>query len=133
MITIKLFIWAIAIGINIWFARSREKPNYLVQGILRGMASILHGALFISSQDQWPLYLVLVIFQVTSFWIVFELVLNFIWGEALLYYDHKERDSGWIDRFFAGLGKSGPTAHFVAKILALVLCVLSVIVICYHE
>lgn len=129
MITWKLFVWVIVIAINVWFASKRQKPNYLVQGGLRGMASILHGALFISSQDQWPLYLVLVIFQTTSFWIIFEIWLNIIWGEKLMYYDTKELDSGWIDRFFAW---AGPGFHFAAKVGALIIMVLSIIVI-YHQ
>lgn len=126
MLTFLLSLWLVPIGVNVWFARKREKPNYLVQFIIRGMASLLHGALFIRSQEQWPIAIVIVIFQITSFWIVFELALNIIWGEPLMYYDTKEKDSGWIDRFFAW---AGPGYHFAAKIAALIVCILSIIVI----
>lgn len=132
MIILKLVLWLIPIGINVWFARKRQKPEYLVQFILRVMASIIHGSLFVSGTADWPVYLVVVIFQVTSFWILFEVVLNFIWGEHPLYFDHKEKDSGYIDRFFAWMGETGWVLHFIAKAFALILCVLSVIVILYQ-
>jgi hypothetical protein len=67
----------------------------------------------------------------TSFWILFELALNVIYnireGEnrSLLYFDQKEGDSGWIDRFF----KRNPQLHTIAKVISLILMIVSIVFI----
>lgn len=65
-------------------------------------------------------------YQMTTFWIQYEIVRNEWSGEAWLYYDHQEKDSGIIDRFFAW---AGPTFHAMAKLFALAVAVLCVILI----
>jgi hypothetical protein len=72
--------------------------------------------------DYWPLFL----FQVTSFWLIFEIALNIVRGREVFYYDRKEKDSGWIDRFFAW---AGPVWHFIAKLITFALMVWSIILI----
>lgn len=126
MITLFLSLWAIVPAANVYADRNGRKPNYIIMFILRGAAAILHAILF-NPQNTID-WLPILIFQVTSFWILFELGLNMVRGNPLLYYDNFEGDSGILDRFFKW---AGPTAHFVAKLAALILCVLSGIVI-YH-
>jgi len=142
-IALLLLAWVDIIGgFNLWdyfVTKDGGKPNYLIYFIARGMASIAHSTVcFIVLEDQhydygslsawqllalWSPYLG---FQVTSFWIIYEIVRNYWTGEALLYYDHKEKDSGLIDRVFAWAGSG---FHVIAKLLALVVSVLCVILI----
>jgi hypothetical protein len=122
--TLFLLLWLIPIAVNIYTDRKGRKPNYLQMFIIRGMAAILHGILF--NPHNMLDYLPVFIFQVTSFWVLFEIGLNIIRKKPLLYYDQKELDSGILDRFFA---KRGTTIHLIAKIVAVLLCILSVIVI----
>ena len=126
-ITVFLLVWLLPIGANVWADRTGRKPNYLMMFILRGMAAILHGVMF--QPENWGEYFPVFVFQVTSFWLFFEAALNIVRKKPLLYYDMKEGDSGWIDRFFKWTGKP---AHTVAKIAALILMILSIIVI-YHR
>lgn len=144
MITLLLLLsWhLIILGFNIWdrkVTKNGGKPNYVIYFLVRGGAAILHGALMlIVLEDRytdygdlsgwqllalWTPYLG---YQVTTFWIQYEMVRNHWSNEALLYYDHQEKDSGIIDRFFAW---AGPEMHAVFKLLALVLAVLCVILI----
>jgi hypothetical protein len=157
MIAFFLSLWSIVPSVNAWMDRKGAKRNYLLVGLVRGMAAVLHGALFFPSgfyfhgRPVWELswgellaiYVPIFLFQGTSFWILFELLLNIlrkklslnIYSEqSILYYDHKEKDSGWIDGFFKWLGpKAGPIAHAVAKVAALILCILSIITIYYQR
>lgn len=123
-IAFKLILWLIPIGLNVYADKDGRKPNYLLMFVLRGIAAILHGVLF-NPQDMTDYWLVL-LFQVTSFWIFFEIALNLVRGRELFYYDTKEKDSGWIDKFFAW---TGPFWHFFAKIVAIALMVWSIILI----
>ena len=124
MITIFLLLWLLPIAGNVYIDRTGRKPNYLIMFILRGMAAILHGILF-NPHNLYD-YLPIFIFQITSFWIFFELGLNLVRGKHWLYYDKIEKDSGVIDRFFAW---AGVKAHGIAKILCFVVMVLSIVVI----
>lgn len=137
---LKLLLWLIAPITNAVLDRKGPKRVYWIVNLIRFMAAVLHGALFFPSSwmpwntpinelSGWRLLMIwlpVLIFQMTSFWIVFELILNRFLKRPWLYYDHKEKDSGLIDRFFAW---AGPTAHKVAKLAALILCILSAIVI----
>ena len=136
MLTFKLLLWLIPIALNVWADWKGRKPNYTLMFILRGGAAILHGILIIPTDvPQWTmsgwellmLWLPYFTFQITSFWIFFELALNILQKrDNLLYYDIKEKDSGYIDRFFAW---AGPTWHAVAKGVAFIVMVLSIAVI----
>lgn len=127
MTTLLLLLWLIPIAANVYVDRKGRKPNYVIMFILRGMVAIGHGILF-NPQNMWD-YVPVFIFQVTSFWLIFEIALNIVRGKDILYYDRSEGDSGIIDRFFKW---TGPTAHFFAKLAALILCFLAVIKI-YHS
>lgn len=123
-IFLKLFIWFIPILANIIADRKGRKPNYLMMLVLRAMAAILHGALFITeSNSYWWQWWPVILYQITSFWIFFELGLNFIRHNPPLYYDHKEGDSGWLDELFKW---AGPVLHLIAKIVCLVLLIFSI-------
>lgn len=139
MITFILLLWLIPIAVNVYLDRNGRKPDYLQMFILRGIAAILHGVLLdivcdvfpenLWSYSVWQLFLIwlpLLLFQATSFWILFELALNIVRKRELFYYDRKEDDSGWIDQIFDVLGNG---AHLIAKVIALTICVLSIMVI----
>jgi hypothetical protein len=124
MITLYLLLWLVPIAANVWADSSGRKPNYLVMFVIRGMAAILHGVLFLP--ENFGEYFPILVFQVTSFWLIFEAWLNIVRGKELLYYDTFEMDSGHIDRFFTWAGKP---AHTIAKAFTLILCIISIIVI----
>lgn len=127
MITLKLLIWLLPISFNVWTDRKGRKPDYLVMFILRGCAAILYLGWIWDVQggynliDDFKNIWSLVLFMVTSWWLFFEVGLNIVRGKSLLYYDIKEKDSGWIDRFFAKYKK----LHTPAKLFALLLLLLS--------
>lgn len=132
----RLLVWLIVPIVNAYADRKGAKRHYYIIFILRAGAAIVHGALFINDyKGYWYYWWPVLLFQVTSFWIFFELLLNIWWNRyhkdprekrALLYYDRKEKDSGWIDRFFAW---TGPAMHTTAKILALAIMIFSTILI----
>lgn len=141
-----LSIWILFIfGFVLWdrhLTKDGGKPDYLQYFIVRGAAAIGHGVLFFmlyvddlvnySRLNAWQLlviWLPLLSYQVTSFWILYEIGRNSWTKKPLLYYDHKEGDSGIIDRFFKWAGNA---AHVFAKAAALTVCVLSVILL-YHN
>lgn len=128
----KLLIWMIPIGLNIWADAKGRKPNYLAMFFLRGFAFIVYGVLWPLPTYGWILkWLPVAIFQLTSYWLLFELGLNIIYNihekekRSLLYFDQKEGDSGWIDRFF----KRHPKLHTFAKVVSLILMVGAIIII----
>jgi len=130
--TIRLLIWLIPIGANVWADAKGRKPNYLAMFFLRGAAFITYGALWPLPTYGWILrWLPIGLYQLTSYWILFELSLNIIYNirekekRSLLYFDQKEGDSGWIDRFF----KKHPNLHTGAKIASLVIMVISIILV----
>ncbi|MES1224493.1 MAG: hypothetical protein ABUT20_53865 [Bacteroidota bacterium] len=144
MITLVLFIWPLVIvpAFNYYDYKTTYKggkPNYFLYFIIRGMLAVFHGIfVLISKQDKltdyttlsaWELTVVwapYLLFQVTSFWLIYEFIRNAWSHRSLFYYDHKEFDSGILDRFAAWVG---PNLHIVMKALALVICIISVIVI----
>jgi len=143
MITFILLLWLIPIAVNVYLDRNGRKPDYLQMFVIRGMVAIVHGVILditcnifpdhLWTYSAWQLFLIwlpLLLFQVTSYWILFELALNIVRGRELFYYDRKERDSGWIDKLFDTLGNG---AHLAAKLMALLICILSIINIYNHS
>lgn len=140
MITIKLLTWFVVIIafiiIDRKITKGGGKPNYIQYFIGRGFAAILHGAWILPTgpipaweMTAWELlisWLPYLLFQVCSFWIVYEIGRNIWTKKPLLYYDQKENDSGIIDRFFAW---TGPVFHAIVKVAALVIMILSIITI----
>lgn len=139
MKTFILLLWLIPIALNVYVDRDGRKPNYLQMFLIRGLAAVLHAVILDVTCDVFPdnlwrynaielmlIWMPVLLFQVTSFWILFELVLNIVRGRELLYFDRQERDSGWIDQIFDALGNG---AHLAAKIVALIICILSTMAI----
>jgi hypothetical protein len=91
---IWLLYIAIDATINYWWIEVKKKrPDYLLMFIARGIFVILYGV-YIDIQNPrewWPI----LAFQLSSFWIIFDLLLNSLRGRNLLY---KGKNSGWIDR-----------------------------------
>lgn len=143
-ITIGLLLWMFPVFFNIYKDRNGHKPNYLKVNTLRAMAAVIHGLLFAPrnwyefvNEYHWSLGVAVFLFQVTSYWLVFEVGLNIVrkriqqlgFWKGILYYDQQEGDSGLIDRFFKW---TGATYYALAKVLALIVCVLSIIAIYYQ-
>lgn len=134
-----LLLWhPIILGFNIWdkkVTKSGGKPNYLIYFLIRGGAAIVHGGLMLivfedaytnygmlSAWQLLALWFPYLTFQVCTFWIQYEICRNVWSNEAILYYDRIEKDSEIVDRFFAW---TGPGFHAIAKVMALILAVLS--------
>ena len=100
MITIILSLWIIVIAVEVWrnyylIEVKKTKPNYFLSFVVRGMAAILHGVFFDleSMREYWVPF----IFQVTSFWIVFNPALNYFRKKPFFYFG---KESGIFDRLF---------------------------------
>ena len=74
------------------------KPNYYQLFILRGLASVVNGAII--DVESFSEYFMLLAFQVTSFWILLDLGLNYLRGKVWYY---KGKESGWLDSLPLGL------------------------------
>jgi hypothetical protein len=140
---ILLLLWhPIIYGFNLWDRKVTKhggKPNYLIYFLARGAAAIVHGAFMLifledaytnyGSLSAWQLLVLwfpYLAFQICTFWIQYEITRNIWTNEAWLYYDHQEKDSGIIDRFFA---RTGPTFHAIAKVMALAVAVFAAYII----
>jgi hypothetical protein len=93
-----MIIWLIIILLEAyrnWHIIEVQKfrPNYLQSFILRGIVAIFHGIYMgVTEPANW--YPVL-IFQVSSFWLLFDLTLNVLRGKSIFY---KGKNSGWLDK-----------------------------------
>jgi hypothetical protein len=136
---IALITWLIPIGINIYLDRNGAKRNYFQVNTIRGIALVVHGALFFNLQGGYFYKedilrnIPIVVFYFTSYWLFFEAGLNMVTGrikehgfwKGLLYFDQREGDSGWIDGFF----KKFPQLHTPAKLAALGIMIISIVLI----
>lgn len=136
MIAFKLLLWLLPIAFNVWTDRNGRKPDYLIVFILRGFVIILYlggvwdmqggYSLIEDFKENWSLWL----FCLTSYWLFFEIGLNVVRGRikqlgfwsGLLYYDTVEKDSGWIDGFFAKY----PKLHAPVKVLTFLLMLMAI-------
>lgn len=100
-----------------------EKPVYLQSFIIRGMVALLHALLF-NPKDTID-WMPVLVFQVTSFWLIFPLFLNGLRRKPALYVG---AESGWIDGYFL----NHPVNQIIANVAVLVLMILSMTVI-YHK
>lgn len=105
-----MIVWFIFIAFEIarnWYIieRSKARPNYLISFIFRGMAAIAHGIMLdVSNPDEWWPVL---IFQVTSFFVLFSPILNIIRGKD---FDYLGETSGWLDK----IGLKRPAIYWSA-------------------
>lgn len=110
------------------------KPNYKRYNLTKAVFGI--GCFFlVANFDSWQRFLisglVMAIFELTSFWLIYELIRN-LWSRRpltwreLLYFDFTENDSGFWDNFFA---KYGWNFHAFCKLLALIICIISAFLI----
>jgi hypothetical protein len=155
MVIIKLLAWIIAIaGGKIILDRFGRKPDYRMEGTIIAGLTIPHAAwIFPHPFETWELatlnfwqlttpFWSVWIFQGLSIWLFFELGLNYVQGRrgfknglGLLYYDHKEMDSGFIDKRFARIyfRVGHHRYHTAAKIAAAFLWILSTAAIIYNS
>lgn len=124
MITLKLLLWVVYIGLDVWINYTiievnNKKPNYLVLNIQRGIAFILYGVFIFDTQaDLRTFYIFL--YCTTSFSIFFDLALNISRDKHLLYIG---QTSGWIDQW----GFKNPFLYYIFKVLALAALVFSIV------
>lgn len=121
MKTLILFSWfvfiAFEISRNYWIIKKKASPIYIQSFIIRAIAAILHGVLW--NVQSWLEFWPLVIFQVSSFYLSFDLVLNLLRKKHPLY---QGDDSGWLDEL-------GLTFYLFLKVLCLGLLILSLTVL----
>lgn len=127
--TVRLLIWAGPLYFFINRDKEGRKPNYEFEYFLRAMVGLAY--LFVWVDPKHPDYVLLfwlIVYEVTSFWIFFELVLNIIRKRPWLHYDYVELDSGRIDRGFAWLYRKFKThaLHVVAKVICFAIMVYSI-------
>lgn len=111
----KLLLWILFIGADVyrnWYIieKKKQRPDYLWSFIFRGWFAVLHGILFNPQNvsDAIPI----VTYQVTSFWLFFDVALNLARKKHPLY---TGANSGWI---FDKLGK-WPVVYLILKLVAL--------------
>lgn len=128
MTTLLLVLWLVVIAVNVYLDRKGPKRIYLVVNTIRGMAMIIHAALFGVGPTEYLFLAAIVTYQVTAYFIFFPLWLNMVTGKTpyLTYIDRKENDSGWVDRYFA---KRKPVVLVYWNLAALVGMVIATILI----
>lgn len=95
---IQASLWILFIAFEIWRNRrmrlKKEKPNYFKSFGIRGMAAIVHGSAVVAVND-WSEALPTIGFQVASFYLVFDFILNAITGDR---WNYQGKSSGYLDR-----------------------------------
>jgi hypothetical protein len=98
-----MYLWLlyilIEIGIHYYIIEiKKSRPFYLHFFLQRGIMAILHGVLL--DVDSWEEYMPIFLFQISSFWIFFDLGLNLMRDKKWWY---KGKNSGWLDRLPVGI------------------------------
>lgn len=70
-------------------------PHYLTLFFIRGVFSLIHA--FSIGITSWKEYLVLLLFQICSFWSIFNPLLNKLRDKDWDYKGAEEGGSGWLD------------------------------------
>jgi hypothetical protein len=106
-----------------WITRN-VKPVYRQWFIIRGMMALIHAVLtdelvirwsMQTMKDYWPMFL----FQISSYYLIFDPVLNWMRG---LSWRYQGEESGWMDKL--------PTwAYLTAKVLCVVVLVYSLTIL----
>ena len=71
----------------------KVRPNYLMLWIIRGIAAVVHGALLDVQPEPWYQWPGLVLFQVGTFGLLFDPILNKLLGNGI---DYEGENSGWL-------------------------------------
>lgn len=93
-----MIYWFIFITLEIYrnyylIIKKKTKPVYFQSFIIRGLAGIIHGSLIIQVES-WKEAIPIILFQVTTFWIIFDVVLNLLRGRKWWY---EGEHSGYLD------------------------------------
>jgi hypothetical protein len=125
MITLKILVWFAFIVGHAWHDYKQindenERPNYLLSFTVRGFIAILHAILF--DPHNFFDWLPVLIFQVTSFYLFFPILLNSFRKKEIFYVG---QNSGWLDSYFYKHREA--QLIFIAGVLSVF--ILSVIVI----
>lgn len=99
------------------YIKKGDKPNYLQLFIIRGFFAIVFGAIIVQPETYLESAYMFA-FQVTSFWLIFDPLLNKLRGNPFTY---KGKDSGWLD-------KLPDWIYWSLKVIALIVYVISYIV-----
>lgn len=123
--TWKLLVWVVFIGVEVyrnWYIieKKKQRPDYVWSFIFRGFFAILHG-IWIDVQDL-PDWCPVLTYQVTSFWLLFDVSLNRARRKQWFY---TGENSGWI---FDKLGK-WPVVYLILKLVALGFMIWSITVL----
>lgn len=133
MTTFYLLIWVAFCFVCAVRDKNGRKPNYGGEIMMRCVVGFLFLCLFVKRPEQWPLMIAVLLFIPTTFWNLFELFLNMLRGKwkDLLYYDHQEGDSGFIDNYFRKkyLKRGDHKAHTIWKMVSYAVMIGSVILI----
>lgn len=126
MIALKLLIWFVFIFAHAyrdhWLISIKNKHPIYWKSFLFIRLPIGISYLFLWSWHNWIHKFNYILFECTSFWLMFPLILNKMRGEVPFYLG---KSSGWFDEHFI----KHPVQFRIALVLALALCILSVIVI----
>ena len=77
------------------YIKKGNKPIYIILFFLRGMLAIAHGIFLDVQPDPWWEWGILLGWQICSFWIFFDLMLNALRDKD---WDYKGENSGWLDK-----------------------------------
>lgn len=128
IITWFIYIFAEAKIQHYLIEKRKWKPNYLQLFFIRGIVAILFGGfigvgslshysitLYDFQMWQYKQGLTLLLFQTTTFWLFFDLTLNYLRDRP---WDYRGKTSGWLDRMPYDL-------WVVGKVLAVIVAVWS--------
>jgi hypothetical protein len=113
-------IWAIYIFLDAlinwwWIEHKRQVPNYIVLTITRGWFLIIVGILYDINEFNIGWWM---LFCTTSFWVMFDPTLNIMRNLNVFYIGTNSK----ID----SIGLRYPVLYWIAKVIALILVVISV-------
>lgn len=89
-----LFILAEVLRNYILIEKYKTRPDYVKSFLIRGIAAITHASL-VMGVENWSEAVPVLLFQTTSFWLLFDPALNLLRGKELMY---RGKNSGWLDK-----------------------------------
>jgi hypothetical protein len=95
MIFWLLYIIGEAWGQNKFLLSKGKKPFYLLLFLFRGFVSIVFGALILDVQQDLIETVIMLGWQICSFYVLFDFILNKFRGKP---WNYKGKNSGWLDK-----------------------------------